>query len=299
MKSSFLLALLFFCIAVNARERKTVYYSSGKVQYEYETEGFLFDGKFSSYYETGRLRMKGQFNSNQKAGLWRVWDEKGLLRSERNYRDNENFTILSETDSSGIKIRQNVDMSQVIPLKTEFSDYLFKHSFLSSMDRTETANSELFANGGLIDDLFEKLTNGTVQAFSEYRFVTAVNKKSFSSYKFTDIVALLIKEDYYCTFSKPTMSNNIVGICPVVMENGKRKELGWLYVPDLNFKPEIFEKIRKHLYPSLILKTTINDPAFKLHDVDSRDNELARLMLTEFEANIILYSIDRQSVANL
>ncbi|MFL5808232.1 MAG: hypothetical protein ACJ749_01845 [Flavisolibacter sp.] len=299
MKSTFLLVLLFLCIMVHAKERKTVYYSSGRVQYEYETEGYFFDGKFSSYYETGRLRMKGQFSSNQKTGVWRVWDEKGLLRSERNYRDNDNFTIVSETDSSGMKVRQNVDMSQVISLKTDFSDYLFKHSFLSSIERTEPANSELFASAGLIDELFEKLTSGTVQAFSEYRFVTPLNKKSFSSYKSADIVALLVKEDYYCTFSKPTMSNNVIGICPVVMENGKRKELGWLYVPDLNFKADLFEKIRKHLYPSLILKTTINDPAFKLHDVDSRDNELARLMLTEFEANIILYAIDRQSVANL
>ena len=299
MKFTLLLHLLIFSIVVNARERKTVYYSSGKLQYEYETEGSLFDGKFSSYYETGRLRMKGQFHTNQKTGVWRVWDEKGLLRSERNYRDNDNFTIVYERDSSGAKIRQNVDMSQALSVKTDFSDYLFKHSFLSTLDRTETANSEIYSAGGLIDELFEKLVNGTVQAFEEYRFATPLNKKSISSYKSSDIVALLVKEDYYCTFSKPTMSNNVVGVCPVVMENGKRKELGWIYVPDLNFKADIFEKIRNHVYSSTILKTTINDPAFKLHDIDSRDNELTRLMLTEFEANIILYAIDKQAVANL
>ena len=70
---------------VDAREKKIVYYPNGKVQYEYEMEGHLFDGRFTSYFETGKLRIKGQFINNQKSGLWRVWDEKGLLRSERNY----------------------------------------------------------------------------------------------------------------------------------------------------------------------------------------------------------------------
>jgi hypothetical protein len=299
MKFTFLLPLLLLSIIVNAREKKTVYYPNGKVQYEYETEGHLFDGKFSSYYETGRLRMKGQFSGNQKTGLWRVWDEKGLLRSERNYRDDDNFIIVSESDSSGKKIRQNVEMSQPAVVKTDFSDYLFRHSILSSIDRSETTNSELFASGGLVEEAFQQLSNGTIRAFSEYRFVTAVNKKSFSSYTYTDIVALLVKEDYYCTFSKPTMTNSVTGICPVVMENGKRKELGWIYAPDLNSRANEFEKIRKHVYPELILKSSINDPAFKLRDVDSKDSERTRLMLTEFEANIILYTIDRQSVANL
>src|SRR5688572_20009423 len=108
MRPLLLFMFVFSFFMAGAREKKTVYYPNGKVQYEYEMEGHLFDGRFSSYFETGKLRIKGQFINNQKTGHWRVWDEKGLLRSERNYTNNKNFSVVSETDSTGTKIRRDI-----------------------------------------------------------------------------------------------------------------------------------------------------------------------------------------------
>jgi hypothetical protein len=297
MKPTFLLCLLFSSITLFAKEKKAVLYANGKVQYEYEVEGNFFDGRFSSYYESGRLRMKGQFRMNQKTGQWRVWDEKGLLRSERNYTDNENFTIVSECDSNGVKIRRNLDMSQASPTN-DYSDYLFSQRYLSTINKADAANAELFEEDGLVRAVLHEVMSNRLAAFNEDGLVTTVKKQNILPYTYRDVVALLVKEEYYCTFSKPSMSNKLLGLCPVVLENGKRKELGWINVQDIADKTELVDKIKKHAYASIILKTSVNDPSFKLRDVDPKDDELVRLALTEFEANVILYTLDKEIVAS-
>ena len=53
------------------------------------------------------------------------------------------------------------------------------------------------------------------------------------------------------------------------------------------------------MYEIVFVKTTVNDPGFKFRDVKEKENDLLRLMLLEFEANAILYTIDQQMLANL
>ena len=296
MKSIFLFAALAAGLVVFARENKTILYPNGKVQYEYEVEGHMFQGKFSSYYESGRLRMKGQFDNNQKTGLWRVWDEKGLLRSERLYTDNLNFKLVNQWDSSGARIPGSKD-ELGIHNRCGFTDRLFSHRYISTIDASYTENQELFEEGGLVNALLSSIMNGTATAFAEDRFVYIVNKLNLSCYDRKDVVALLVKEEYYCCATDQNMKNTVMGICPVVMENGKRKELGWFYVPDIAVKKDALQKIRDHRFVSTIVKTTVNDRTYHFHNVDARENDMLRLMLVEFEANAILYTMDQQYFA--
>ena len=231
MRPTLLFICIFFFLAASAREKKTVYYPSGKVQYEYETEGHLFDGRFTSYFETGKLRIKGQFINNQKSGLWRVWDEKGLLRSERNYTSNKNFTVISESDSSGAKIRREILQVGLESNKSE--DVLFIQRFISTIDNSSEINKDLFTEQGLVDQLITRIMKGELTAFVDDRFTVVMNPTSKTSYSYTNVVSVLVKEDYRCNVSNQTMVNRVYGICPIVMEEGKQKEIGWVYVPDL------------------------------------------------------------------
>jgi len=294
----FLLLLTAFAVGttVFARESKLILYPNGRVQYEYEVEGHMFQGKFSSYYETGRLRMKGQFVNNQKSGLWRVWDEKGLLRSERLYTDNLNFTLLRQWDSTGIRIivpKEEQDMHH----HCGFTDRLFSHRYISTIDAANEENKELFEKGGLVNVLLESIMNGEAIAFADDRFVYLANKPNLSCYDQNDVVSILVKEEYYCCATDQNMKNTLMGVCPVVMENGKRKELGWFYVPDIAVKKEALDKIRNHQYTSTIIKTTVHDRSYKFRNVAEDENDILRLMLVEFEANAILYTMDRQFFA--
>ena len=298
MKRTLTILAVFLCTVVNARERKAIYYPDGKVQYEYEMEGHLFDGRFTCYYETGKLRMKGQFLNNQKTGLWRVWDEKGYLRSERNYTNNLVFTIVNEYDSSGTKLRQ-MTAEQRSSLSCGFRDYMFSNKYISRIDKEDAINAELFAEDGLVATLFCNASTGNTAIFSEDRFITTVKKSALASYQPSDIVSVLVKEVYYCCFKDQAMNNQVLGICPVVMEDGKPKELGWFHVPEISFKQDILRKISNHEYLSTIIKTSVKDPSSKLREVGERENDLLRIMLVEFEASAILYTMDNQMLANL
>ncbi|MGZ8537506.1 MAG: hypothetical protein ACXWV9_04535 [Flavisolibacter sp.] len=297
MKPVFLFLFVLSSMLAGAREKKTVYYPNGKVQYEYEVEGHLYDGRFASYFETGKLRIKGQFINNQKSGLWRVWDENGLLRSERNYTNNRNFTVISESDSKGVKISR--DISHVSMESNNSDDILFSHRYISIIERSQGVNEELFSESGLLDHLLTAIIKGELTAFVDDRFTVAVNLPSNSCYSYADVVSVLIKEDYRCNVSNQTMSNRVYGICPIVMENGKQKEMGWIYVPDLKIGTAHLDKIKDHLFKSTFIKTTVNDPSFKFRDVTPTENDMLRLMMFEFEANAILYTIDQEMLANL
>jgi hypothetical protein len=289
MKPTLLFAACLFSIALFAREKKLILHPNGKVHYEYEMQGALLDGKFSCYYENGRLRMKGQFSNNQKMGLWRVWDEKGILRSERNYSGNEVFISLNEWDSTGTKQAGN----RRIDGPCDFGDYLFSHRYLSSVSREPQENKSLFEENGAVYSLIRKAFNGKAIAFADEKLMFPRCASDFSCIDPEDITEVLIREDYSCCTSSQVMHNKLIAICPVVVKDGIKRELGWFAGESLAGETA-FDAIRQHRCSSLILKTTVNDPSFRLKDVSAADNDALRLMLIEFEASAILYSQDNR-----
>ena len=300
MKALLIFLTLITFLSASAREKKLVHHANGKVQYEYEMEGFMFDGRFSCYYESGKLKVKGQFSRNKKTGLWRVWDEKGLLRSERIYTSNLEFSIINETDSTGNRIRVTGETVNVIDKNSGVP--LFLHRFLHSISREADGSGELFSNEGIMAGILGKIQSGELASFTEDRLVNPVNIPSISCVEARDVVELLVKEEYSCFEDEgPAMVNRVISICPVVMEKGKPKELGWIYVPDLEktetFRP-VLKKIRDRQYESRIIKTTINTPSSKWRDVASQEHDLLRLMLVEFEAGAIIYVMDQQTLAS-
>jgi hypothetical protein len=292
----FLFAITGFFFA-SAREKKLILHANGKVQYEYEMEGFMLDGRFSCYYETGKLKVKGQFSKNKKTGLWRVWDEKGLLRSERMYTSNLDFEIISQSDSTGARIKQVTESAS----DDNAGNPLFMHRFLHHISKAPTANHELFDQNGIVEKAILKIQEGKLAAYTDDRLSTPLNIAGTLCYTAQDIVAIKMKEEYACFGGdEPAMVNKLLSVCLVINDKGNEKEMGWIYAADLwkldNADGQL-SKIRDHQYASRITKTTIDDRSFKLRDVSSNEVDKLRLMLIEFEAAAILYVIDQQSVA--
>lgn len=289
MKALFFLSALLCALSGLAREKKLILHTNGKVQYEYEMEGFLLDGKFACYYESGKLRVKGQFVSNQKTGIWRFWDEKGMLRCERNYRNNQEFTVIRLYDSTGARLNTTATAPTA---SCDYKDYLFSHRYVSSINRDVPANAELFAPNGLIDGLLKEASAGKTQIFSEDRFTQALASTALPSVDVSKVVSVLVKETYYWCSREQTLNSKVLGICPVVMDKGGPRELGWFYAPDITINTAMVSRLQNHQYASTVVSTTVKDAAFTLHGVPAKDNDLLRLLLIEMEANAVLYAID-------
>ena len=101
-----LLIFSFFtiCAIQLQAQQKNIYYPSCFVQYSYQVKDGPLNGDFVSYYENGFIKAKGNFIQGQKQGIWKAWDSNGILRTQRNYRDNYDFDIIAEWTKTGCGI---------------------------------------------------------------------------------------------------------------------------------------------------------------------------------------------------
>lgn len=297
MKTLLFLSTLVCFFVASAKEKKLILHLNGKVQYEFEKDGLMLDGRFSCYYESGKLRIKGQFKANQKTGQWRYWDEKGILRSERNYTNNEEFVIVHEYDSAGIKIKSSLSPKSMAG-DCDSRDYFFAHKYISSISRQDAVNSELFEENGIVHLLLQDVVAGSGILFNDDSFSETIQTGTLAVTDYTRVVSLLVKENYHWCSREQNLNNEVLGLCPVVIENGQPKELGWFYVPQSLLVPSLLKKIKDHAYASVVTRTTATDTGFRLQQVHPGENDLVRFMLIELEANAILYKIDNdQSLA--
>ena len=293
MKAFLLAVAVSVALLTSASEKKTVLYANGRVQYEYETEGQFFNGRFAAYFENGKLQIRGQFTNNQKTGTWRVWDENNILRSERLYTNNNNFTIVSEWNAEGVKTR-----SQATPpaqhSECDQKDYLFLQRYVSYLSREEQENEFVFGDNGIVKKIIDQLNLGSLSAFSESNFVTIVNKFRYSCTEFSHITGIKIKEEYFYCSVDQSMKNKITGVCLMVKEGNVEKELAWIYMPDLQLDTLLAKQLTDHQFASTIIKTTVDDPSFKLRDVPTSENDQLRLSIIHSEATAILYGLEHE-----
>lgn len=45
----------------------------------------MLDGDAVFYYENKSLKAEGKFNKNDKVGLWKYYNQNGLIKTEENY----------------------------------------------------------------------------------------------------------------------------------------------------------------------------------------------------------------------
>lgn len=56
---------------------------------KYSIDKNQLDGIYQENYPTGKLKVLGTFSKGQRTGIWTIWDEKGIIKIQRNYTNNK------------------------------------------------------------------------------------------------------------------------------------------------------------------------------------------------------------------
>lgn len=63
----------------------TDFYEDGTIKGIAEWHKGMLDGDAIFYYKNGKTEAEGKFNKDSKVGLWKFYDEKGIIKTEENY----------------------------------------------------------------------------------------------------------------------------------------------------------------------------------------------------------------------
>ena len=300
LTGSLLLVILSF-----AHEKKVIYYANGNRHFEYITTSELMNGEFTAWYENGRLKIKGQFKNNQKNGIWTVWDAQGNMRAQRTYEDDYSFQILKEWDSTGRLIdpaiiqQKNERLIAARSKDDNERQIRYVQRFWKSIPANKAANDFLFKDNLFFNFLIKQTSNGTMSVYNDDRLVNRnENNQSIKAYKDVAAVEYLIKEDLTFTRDHQVMHTKVVTICPVVLINGERKEVGWFYVRDMRNNrhatdeiEEIVTKLEKRNYASTIIKSTVNNTNRDGAAVKPEESDAINLSPMDYEADAWIASV--------
>jgi hypothetical protein len=297
------LAIALLSLTLPTVEKKVILYPNGNKHFEYELKSKLLNGQFTSYYENGRIKLQGQLKNNQKTGVWTAWDENGTKRSERKFTDNYSFEIINEWDAGGKPIE-----SQLLQNKNERiigarskevqqKQMSYIQRFWREIASEEEGNKYLFENNAFYNFLVTQACNKRLNAFQDDRHINAIEDiELLKSYKGATPVNFIIKEDLIFTRDHEVMHTKVIGVCPVVMINGERKEVGWFFIPYVRNHREagddietIVSRLEKHHYAATITRTTIDRGGEESREVRPAESDYYLLSPIEYEAHAWIY----------
>lgn len=298
-KTMLFISGLLFVTTLFAHDKKVIYYNNGNKHFEYITTNELMNGEFTAWYENGQVKMKGQFKNNQKNGVWMVWDAQGIMRAQRQYEDDYSFKIIKEWDSNGqlidpALIQQKND--RLIAARSKGLNQMqtrYIQRFWRSIPADKEANNFLFKDNSLFNFLITQNGKGPMHVYNDDRCINRNQDiQSIEAYKNVTAVEYIIKEDLIFTRDHQAMLVKALTICPVVMINGERKEVGWFFVPDVRVNrqatdeiEEIITKLERHQYAGTVIKSTVSKINNKEGDtVTPEESAAINLSPLEFEA---------------
>jgi hypothetical protein len=294
-----------------ANEPKVILFPNGNKHFEYEVTNNLFNGAFTSYYENGKLRMKGSFTNNQKTGVWTTWDENGVMRSQRKYADDYSFEIINEWDAKGVAadaemLRQKnnrIVASRSKSILEKQTRYIQR--FWKKISADNSSNEFLFKDNLFFQFLVTQSSAGLMYVYNEDRFATPIKDiKQIQAYKEATAVEYIVKEERVFTRDHEVMHTKVLGVCPVVMVNGEKKEVGWFYLPNVRNNRAatdqieiIASKLERNNYAAVVTKTTVNANNFEAKDVTPSNSDAMLLSTLDFEAGAWIHFMEKDQFA--
>jgi hypothetical protein len=296
---------LLFVTVLFADEKKVIYYSNGNKHFEYATTHELLHGAFTAWYENGQLKIKGQFKNNQKNGVWTVWDTRGVMRAQRQYEDDYSFVVVNEWDSTGrlidAAVIQQKNERLIAARSKEVNEKQMRYiqRFWKSIPAGKEANDFLFTNNFFFNFLIAQVGKGTMSVYNDDRCINRnADIASIQTYKEVAAVEYIIKEDLTFTRDHQVMHAKVLTICPVVMVNGARKEVGWFYVPLVRINrqatdaiEEIVTKLEKHQFAGTVIKSTVHSTNKEGAAVAPEQADAINLSPLDYEAQAWIYAI--------
>jgi hypothetical protein len=305
------LAFLFLSFSPDEIEKKVIYYPNGNKHFEYEIKSGLLNGPVAGYYENGKIKLQGQLKNNQKTGLWTAWDEKGNKRSERKFFDDYSFEIINEWDAEGKPIDPAIlqqKKERLIAARSKAiadKHSVYAHRFWRDIGPGETSNNFLFEGNSFYNFLITQACNKTMHVYSDDRGINKIaDYELLKLYKDATVTGYMLKEDMIFTRDKEIMHTVVSFINPIVSINGETKQVGWFYIPYIrghrqatDAVEEIVTKLEKHHYSGTISKTTINAAGKESREVQPAESDFYLLAPIEYEAQVWIYFLDKQTVA--
>lgn len=231
--STFLL-FLFFLFTLFSQNNLSDIYQEG-----------LINGEFQSKYSNGQLKVRGSFSNNLKTGKWNVWDSSGKIIMTREYGVNNEVSVetlnnktahVKESYQQEAFVRNDegyFSFVQVLPNDVAYSKRLWR------VIRNTEINGKLFVNNNLFNNWIELIGKGEIKGYSartdQFEFV--LDSSAIESYKGTKLVGYKVKEDWFFDNSRNTADTRIIGICPIIVIDGREIDAFWVYYPE----------VRKHL----------------------------------------------------
>jgi hypothetical protein len=289
---------LLFVTLLFAHEKKVIYYANGNKHFEYVTTNELLSGEFTAWYENGRPKIKGQFKDNQKNGIWTVWDARGIIRAQREYEDDYSFRIIKEWDSTGRLIdpaiiqQKNERLIAARSKEVNQKQMRYLQRFWKSIPADKEANDFLFKGNFFFNFLITQASKKIISVYNDDRCTNRdEDLQSIKAYKDVAAVEYIIKEDLTFTNDHQVMHVKVLTICPVVLVNGERKEVGWFFVPYVRNNrqatdeiEEIVTKLEKRHYASTVIKSTVHTTNKEGDAVAPEEADAINLSTLDYEA---------------
>lgn len=184
-------------------------YDNGKLHYikYYDTPGTnnfqVQDGKIISYYEDGKtIKYERNFKNGELNGIWKVYDENGILIEEDNYINGESEKARIAEEKRKVEYDLMVKLAKEKENAQNYKNYLeYAESYLVKKNYNEakrfyTMASELSSNEQYpkdkikeVNEIIEKMAQAKVKfdlqvkkidtLYSNFKSLYVVNKQSF------------------------------------------------------------------------------------------------------------------------
>lgn len=248
MKSLITISLLLFSGLILGAQSRIVVDTEHK--FIYNLKNGLFDGEYKSLYKNGKTKAEGKFKDNMRIGIWKVYDSTGILKIQREYQNNFEFTrTFPKLPKEG---PAKLLSAPIYTLKYNSDGYIGYSYLKERMVMTDKRIWRFLNHNGDHDLLNPKnyflvlylnLTGlageGKLTAYSakDDEFRTKLDPDQIDSLRGTSVeqfAGFKIKEDWFFDMDRMISETRIVGICPVIkdLKTGDKKDVCWFYFPE-------------------------------------------------------------------
>jgi gliding motility associated protien GldN len=242
---SILVAIALFSSIAKAQEKRA-YYKNAHLKYQVNTKDGRLNGSYTSWHPNGQKKATGQFLNNQRTGSWKVWSPAGILKVHRVYQNNFQFKVLAYQDDQGTSLpipdflvyELTKNEADLIPYPATKPSNVYWEKCIWRKIENKKDNAPLFS-GASKKVLFKELA--TTEKIPIYKADSDVFKEAFNArerkellnQKELKLVGYAIKEVQFFELTRNLSESRILGICPIVIVDGKKKALCWLKYEDI------------------------------------------------------------------
>jgi len=222
-------------------------FTGNKQTYTYKvtTKEFMLNGPYSSWYKNGQIKAEGEFFKNQRIGNWKVYDSTGILLIKRLYSNSFVFEIENFHTKPPSHPNPFVEKYDLIKNDTGYFEYPgIKEEEVVVSKRIwrkmvpNSGNSIFFDDNALFTALLPHLLSQKITVYSplDDEFTIKLDSQQVNDACILasfNVAGFKIKEEWFYSSKRQMSEIRILGICPYIEIEGVKRDLFWLYYPQI------------------------------------------------------------------